>query len=82
MYTPWIICDPEVNFGVIKRYARIGANNAQNFSLDAKVFLGIEKRPIFGQVLLVFQRKEMRRTRMTQRYVLKVNLKEITSLLF
>jgi len=36
--------------------------------LDAKLFLRIKKRPVFDQVLLVFQRKKMRRT---QRCVLQ-----------
>jgi len=28
-------------------------------SLDTKLFLEIEKKPVFNQMLLVFQRKEM-----------------------
>jgi len=58
------LLDPEVNFGVIliKRYARIEATH-KTCSLDAKLFLGIEERPILDQVTLniSYQRKEMRR---------------------
>jgi len=50
-----------VNFGVmpVKGYARIEADNAhKTCSLDAKLFLGIEKRPVFDQMLLVFKKKK------------------------
>ncbi|KYN11963.1 hypothetical protein ALC57_15856 [Trachymyrmex cornetzi] len=35
MYTRWVVCDPEMNFGVIlvKGYARIETGNAQNLSI-------------------------------------------------
>jgi len=54
--------------------------NAQNLFFRLKkllknqTFLRIEKRPVLNQVLLVFQRKEIRRKRMTQRCILKIKL--------
>lgn len=65
-----------MNFGImsVKGYARIEeVGNTQNLFSRCQTFLGIEKRPIFDQMFLIFQRKRMRRTRMTQKCVLKVN---------
>ena len=41
LYTPWVICDPEMNFEVmpVKGYARIEADNAQNLFFRCQIFL-------------------------------------------
>ena len=52
--------DPEVNFGItpVKGYVQNEISNVQNLFSRCQRFLGIEKRPIFDQVLLVLQRKK------------------------
>ena len=62
LYTRWVICVyAEVNFEVIliKGYAWIEADNVQNLFSSQTLFLEIEERSVFNQVLLIFQRKEI-----------------------
>jgi len=56
LYIRWVMCDPEMNFGamLVKRYARIETVTYKTCSLEAKLFLRIEKRPEFNQVFLEF----------------------------
>jgi len=60
MYTlMWPICDPEMNFGVMPvgcSWIEIGTH--KTCFLDAKIFVGIETKPIFDQVFLVFHQKK------------------------
>jgi len=57
LQTSRIICDPEVNFEVPVK----GIETHKIYFLDDKFFLGIEKRSVFDQVLLIFQKTEMGR---------------------
>jgi len=53
-----------VNFGVmpVKGYTRIETGNAQNF-FSRCLFLAIEKRSIFGQVLLILKKKKKKKNK-------------------
>ena len=51
LYTRWIICNPKMNFGVIcqlKDTHELRPATHKICSLDVKLFLVIEKRPISG----------------------------------
>jgi len=55
-------------------------------SLNAKLFLGIEKRPIFDQMLLVFEKKkrngEDTNDPVYQRLIFNKNFSDLFSLLY
>ena len=62
LYIPWVICDSEVNFGVmpVKGYARIEAGDAQNLFFRCQIFFSNrKKRPVFDQIVLVKKKKKM-----------------------
>jgi len=74
LYIPWVICDPEVNFGVMPvKGHKSRPVTPKTCSLDAKLFLVIEKRSVFDQVLSI-SKKEKGGTRMTQTCLLRVNI--------
>jgi len=67
LYIPWVICDLEVNFGVmpVKNTHELKPVTHKTCSLDAKLFL--EKK---SSALQYFNKKMDRTQSMTQRCVL------------
>jgi len=80
LYIPWVICDSEVNFGVmpVKGYARIEAGDAQNLFFRCQIFFSNrKKRPVFDKKVLVFQKKKKKKMDTKDPKVYKKNKKFI-----